>query len=306
MSRRELATARAYRLGWAVGSRLPEPLTDRLLAAAADQAWRARGLGVRRLERNLARAAPDLDRDDLRDLARTAMRSYLRYWGEAFRLPRWSEQEVKDRIVVHDGDRLYDAYATGRGVVGALPHGGNWDLAGAWACASGMPLTTVAERLRPESLYAQFTAYRASLGMEIVPLTGAGSSFRLLVERLRAGRFVPLLADRDLSSAGMVVPLLGEPASLPSGPARLAQLTGATLLPISCDYGGPEGRGGQMHLRIHEPVPHQPGRHGTRAMTGAIADVFSAAIRAAPADWHMLQCVFMADVAADRHVPGPS
>ncbi len=296
----ERLSAAAYRLGWSLGARVPEPVAGRLLDAAADRTWARRGAGMTQLERNLARAAPGLGAGAIAELGREAMRSYLRYWGEAFRLPRWSAAEVRDRIVLHDADRLLDAHAAGRGVVAALPHSGNWDLAGAWACASGMPLTTVAERLRPESLYDDFVAYRASLGMEILPLTGAGSSFRTLIDRVRAGRFVPLLADRDLSSGGVAVPLLGEPASLPVGPARLAQITGAPLMPITCDYGGPEGRDGRMHLRMHEPVPPAAGRTGAVAMTAAVADVFTTAIAATPVDWHMLQRVFVADLEPPR------
>ncbi len=292
----ERLSAAAYRLGWSLGAHVPEPAARRLLDAAADRVTVHRGAGVVQLERNLARAAPGLGAEATAELGREAMRSYLRYWGEAFRLPRWSAAEVRDRTVLHDAERLLDAHAAGRGVVAALPHSGNWDLAGAWACASGMPLTTVAERLRPETLYDDFVAYRASLGMEILPLTGAGSSFRALIDRVRAGRFVPLLADRDLSSGGVAVPLLGESASLPVGPARLAQITGAPLLPITCDYGGPEGRDGRMHLRMHEPVPPAAGRAGAVAMTAAVAAVFSTAIAAHPADWHMLQRVFVADL----------
>jgi phosphatidylinositol dimannoside acyltransferase len=201
------------------------------------------------------------------------------------------------RIVLHDADRLVDAHAEGRGVVAALPHAGNWDLAGAWACAAGMPLTTVAERLRPESLYRDFLAYRASLGMEVLPLTGGESTFAVLVDRVRAGRFVPLLADRDLSRNGVAVELLGEPASLPIGPARLAQVTGAPLLPITCDY-EPTGAGGppRMHLRMHPHIPARPGHDGAVAMTADVAAAFSAQIRAHPADWHMLAPLFLADV----------
>lgn len=291
----ERAAAFGFRLGWRVGFRVPERAARPLLDLVADRVWAKRGRNVIQLEHNLSRAAPAALGAELSELSRAAMRSYVRYWGEAFRLPRWSQREVAARVVLHDADRLFDAHAAGRGVVGALPHMGNWDLGGAWACASGLPLTTVAERLRPESLYADFVAYRASLGMEILALDDA-STYRLLVERLRAGRFVPLLADRDLSRRGVVVPLLGEPAGLPGGPARLAQLTGATLLPITCDYGGPEGRDGRMHLRIHPPVPHTGGHDGTVAMTTAVADVFSTVIAAQPADWHMLQRVFVADV----------
>jgi lauroyl/myristoyl acyltransferase len=300
VSAADTLVAESLRLGWRVGSRIPEPIADRALGVVASATWRAGGHGVRQLSRNLERAAPALDPAARDALGRAAVASYLRYWAEAFRLPRWSAEQVRARIVLHDEDRLLQAHAAGRGVVAALPHAGNWDLAGAWACGTGMPVTTVAERLRPESLYDDFVAYRASLGMEIVPLSGAGSSFRLLIDRLRAGRFVPLLADRDLSRSGVEVPLLGAAARLPSGPARLAQITGAPLLPITCDYSGAEGAAGRMHLRIHAPVRTEPGRDGTLAMTHAVADVFSAAIAAAPADWHMAQPVFVADL-APRH-----
>jgi len=298
VSAAEQLTAGAYRLGWRVAARVPERLTGPMLDGVADRVWSRQQGGAAQLARNLVRAAPGIDADEYDALGRSAMRSYLRYWGEVFRLPRWSPAEVRDRVVLHDADRLLDAHAGGRGVVAALPHSGNWDLAGAWACVTGMPLTTVAERLRPESLYDDFVAYRTSLGMEVLPLTGAGATYRLLVQRVRAGRFVPLLADRDLSRTGLAVDLLGEPASLPSGPARLAQITGAPLLPITCDYGGPEGRDGRMHLRMHPVVPLVHGRAGALAMTVAVADVFTAAIRAEPADWHMLQRVFVADLQA--------
>jgi len=292
----ERATAAAYRLGWRFGARVPERAALRAADAAADQVWRRQGVRVSQLERNLRRARPDLDAAGLHRLSRAGLRSYLRYWVEAFRLPRWSRADILDRIVLHDADRLLDAHADGRGVVAALPHAGNWDLAGAWACTVGMPLTTVAERLRPDSLYQDFLAYRAALGMEVLPLSGGAMTFRRLVERVREGRFVPLLADRDLSRQGVTVELLGEPASLPIGPARLSQLTGAPLLPITCDYEPLRAHGpGRMHLRMHPIVRARAGRDGAVAMTAEVAATFSDQIRAHPADWHMLAPLFLAD-----------
>src|SRR3712207_9532050 len=65
------------------------------------------------------------------------------------------------------------ARADGRGVVFALPHSGNWDVAGVWLVdfLDG-PFMTVVVRLRPESLYRRFLAFRETLGMRVVPLTG--------------------------------------------------------------------------------------------------------------------------------------
>src|SRR5690606_7489485 len=116
---------------------------------------------------------------------------------------------------------LRDAHAQGRGVVGALPHMGNWELAGAWSCAMGIPLTAVAERLEPESLYREFVAFREGLGMEILPITGGEPTMPTLTKRLQAGGFVCLLADRDLSRTGVEVELLGATAKFPRGPALL-------------------------------------------------------------------------------------
>jgi KDO2-lipid IV(A) lauroyltransferase len=289
---------RAYAAGWAVVRRLPEPVADRLFLAIADLLWWRRVRPVRRLEANLRRACPEATYDELRVLSRQGMRSYLRYWCEAFRLPDWSRDRTVGRVRVENEHYLRDAVGSGRGVLAALMHMGNWDHAGAWATLTGVPVVTVAERLKPERLFARFLAYRQALGMEILPLTGGdGDLLDTLSRRLRAGRLVPLLADRDLRSTGVEVDLLGERTRMPLGPAMLALRTGAALHPVSIWY---EGRG--LVIRFHdEVVPPAHGRTRERVteMTQRVADVFGAAIRAHPQDWHMLQPLWLGDL-ADR------
>ncbi|MDQ4008265.1 MAG: phosphatidylinositol mannoside acyltransferase [Actinomycetota bacterium] len=282
----------AYGLGWALTRRLPEPVAQAAFARVGDQIWRRGGRGVQRLRANLRRARPEAGDAELDTLTRAAVRSYLRYWCEAFRLPVWSRAQVLERIVVHDEHLLRDAYAEGRGVVVPLPHLANWDLAGAWACLTGMPLTTVAERLEPERLFQRFVAYRERLGMEVLPLTGGEASpLRTLCDRARGGRLICLVADRDLTATGLQVRLLGAPARLPGGPAMVARTTGAALVPATLAYEGP-----RLHITIHPPVEHVAGREGIRAMTQRVADAFTRGIRAHPQDWHMLQTVFVDDL----------
>jgi KDO2-lipid IV(A) lauroyltransferase len=219
------------------------------------------------------------------------MRSYLRYWFETFRLPGWSERRIVSTVAVENERVLRDAHAAGDGVVVALPHMANWDHAGAWACLTGMPLSTVAERLRPERLYDRFVEYRTGLGMEVLPLTGGQQPLETLLRRARAGRLICLVADRDLSATGVRVDLLDTPASLPAGPAMLARRTRAVLLPVTLWYDGP-----RLRLRIHDPVEPVAGRSGVRVMTQQVADAFSIGIREHPEDWHMLQRVFLDDL----------
>jgi len=187
---------------------------------------------------------------------------------------------------VHE-ERLREPYAEGRGVIAALPHQANWDWAGAWAGATGMPVVTVAERLKPERLFEQFVAYRVSLGMEILPLTGGQPPLGVLADRLRSGAFVCLLADRDLSRNGVPVELCGRATSMPPGPALLARETGAALLPLSLAY-----RDDCLEILFHEEVTVGSGPDDVRGGTQRIADAFSEGIHRDPQDWHMMQRVF--------------
>ncbi|ADP80361.1 phosphatidylinositol mannoside acyltransferase [Pseudofrankia inefficax] len=273
----------AYALGWRVVRVLPERLAARGFDAAADWATRREGKGVRRLRANLARVVPE--GTDLDALTRAAMRSYARYWLEVFRLQDMpAERYLGGQFFLGDEFHLRDAYAAGKGLILALPHMGSWELAGAWLVATGIPFTTVAERLKPESLFDRFVAFRESLGMEVIPLTGgAEPPSGLLAERLLAGGCLCLLADRDLSDSGVPVDFFGGQARMAAGPAALALRTGAALVPTALWFDGKGWNG-----RIYPPVEHTD----VATMTQEMADAFADAIAAHPADWHMLQRIW--------------
>ena len=284
------AVALGYVSGWRLVRLLPEPAALGLFARIAEEVYRRDGRSVQRLRANLARVHPDLDEAGLGRLTHDAVRSYLRYWAESFRLPSWPIEDVVRRTRTVNEAVLRNAYAEGRGVIIPLPHMANWDWAGAWACATGMPLTTVAERLKPERLYDEFVAYRASLGMEILP-SGDPATFGTLLRRLEEGRLICLLADRDMSRAGVEVRLCGQPARMPRGPAELARRTGATIVPATLHYDGPD-----LWITFHDPVPVVEGEEGITTMMQAVADRFTEGLLSHAVDWHMMQRVFVSDL----------
>lgn len=289
-----------YRVGWSLAKRLPEPWVARAFDSVAERTWRGGGRGVQQLRANLARVHPELDPEGLDTLTRAGLHSYLRYWREAFRLPRWSPAEIDRRIVSIGEERLFGPLDSGRGVVAVLGHFGNWDHGGAWVTTRGYPLTTVAERLRPESLYDRFVAYRESLGMEVLPLSGGPEVTPVLQDRLRSGGLVALLADRDLSGTGLEVEILGQPARLPVGPALLAERTEAVLLPVISSY-----EGACTRLDFLPPLSSDATglRDRVHDLTRQWAEVVGAAARRHAVDWHMLQPVWTADLPAREVVP---
>ncbi|GGL38283.1 phosphatidylinositol mannoside acyltransferase [Nocardia jinanensis] len=272
-----------YAAGWRLVRALPHRWAVRLFDAGADRIARRDG-GPTQLRRNLARVLGVAPEEVPQELIQASLRSYARYWREAFRLPSMDPRELAAIIEASATglDRIREASAAGRGAVIALPHSGNWDLAGVWLVQRVGTPTVVAERLRPESLFRRFVRFREGLGFEIIPLTGAETPpYERLSDRLRAGGLVCLLGERDFSGRGVAVTFFGEKTLMPAGPARLAIETGAPLLPVHCWF-TPAGWG----FSVGEPVDTS---HGVEDATQTLADRFAAGIAAHPADWHMLQ-----------------
>ncbi|MDT0164814.1 phosphatidylinositol mannoside acyltransferase [Actinotalea sp. AC32] len=303
--------SRLFVSAWRLAGRLPEPVVRAALAAGAEAATLLRGSGVRRLEQNLRRARPDASPRELRRLARRGMRTYMRYYAEAFTLPGLAWDRVEARVRVEGDDAVRAVLAEGGSVVLALAHQGNWDLAGAWATRALGPVTTVAERLEPAEVFDEFLALREGIGLRILPLDRGGEVFRELVRTVRAGGVVvPLLADRDLTASGVEVELLGERARVAAGPAALAVTTGAPLMATSIQHERLRGArrraaGARWGIVIRflpvEVVPGTPRAERVAALTQGWVDVLGAEIARDPTHWHMLQRVFVADLDPERY-----
>jgi phosphatidylinositol dimannoside acyltransferase len=286
-----------YAAGWGALKSVPPGLAARAFRAGADVAAVRNGGGARQLRKNLRRVVgPRVSEPRLDQLVGDALRSYARYWLETFRLPKMDHREVVARLEANaEGSAHLDAaMAAGKGAIIVLPHMGNWDVSGLWFVDRGTRFTTVAERLEPASLYDRFVAYRESLGMEVLPLTGgARPAMEVLAERLRGGGAICLVADRDLSRNGVDVTFFGATARMPGGPAMLAARTGAPVLPVGLWFTD-DGWG----HRVNPPIELPGGRLRERVQAGtqAVADVFAREIAAHPADWHMLQPLWREDL----------
>jgi len=279
--------ALAYFAGWRIVRVLPHKWAYGLFEKLANHLVKKNGKGVKRLRSNLSRIKPGLSTPDMDALLRQAMSSYLRYWCDTFRIQDWSTSQIQESVTLTRGELLLDPMREGRGVVIALPHSGNWDHAGAYFCSLGIPLVTVAERLKPEALFQRFLRYRQAIGFEVLSIDSR--SFATLIKRAREKRLIALVADRDLSASGIDVSFFGFPTRMPAGPALLAIKTGIPLVVahVSCTENG-------IHIEFTAVDIAVDGSESERVAltTQRMASLFEKGIAEHPQDWHMLQRIW--------------
>jgi lauroyl/myristoyl acyltransferase len=211
--------------------------------------------------------------------------NYARYWYEFFRLPAASPEWIRRTAEVDGLENIDAALSVGRGAIVALPHLGNWDMAGARVAASGVDLVAVAETLEPPALFEWFAAARRRIGIDVIAL-GAGSA-SAIAGALAANRVVCLLSDRDLAGTGVEVEFFGERTTIPGGPALLALRTGAALLPSAAYF-----TGGRHLARIGAPITvrrEQGLRADVERVTATLVAHMEDAIREAPEQWLLMQ-----------------
>ena len=274
----------------AVMERLPERF-DVALARKLARLVGRRSTGARaNLRTNVAhalRAERQLDEVLLERFVDRGFESYGQYWAEGAKLPGIKPEKVFSRFRIGEGlEHLYDAKATGRGTVIALPHIGSWEWGGSFLNSLGLGMTAVAEDLEPPELFAWFKAKRESIGIRIEPLDEHAGT--VLLQTLKDGGVVGLLCDRDIQGNGIEVEFFGERVRLPAGPATLALRTGATLVGAAC-YSGP----GRDHFAVITPpiAAERSGRlrDDVTRVTQGIAVELEGLIRRAPEQWHVLQ-----------------
>ncbi len=219
--------------------------------------------------------------------ARKALGWYGRYWAEVFWMRPRRRKQVLERTYIENSDVLADAVDSGRGVVLALPHLGNWEVGGLRAASQGARVLAVAEELGNERIVQWFVHLRTMMDIDVVIGRKGSRVTRELLQRLEEGGVIALLCDRDLSGRGVTVNFFGEETTMPAGPVALAERTGAVLLPAGTYF--EPGVGHHCVIRPPLEIPkdgtvEQRIQRGTQLLAEVVEDI----IRVAPEQWHLI------------------
>ncbi len=271
-------------MSWLFGL-LPEPVIRRL---GYGFGWLGSFVAKDRFEmaqRHQSRVRGEVT--DVRKAARRVFGHYGRYWAEVFWMHPRRRSQILEQSTIDGIERLHAGIRSGKGMILALPHMGNWESAGLRAAAEGARVLAVAEALPNERIVEWFTGLRNMMEIDIVIARKGSKVTRSLIERLRSGGVIALLCDRDLKGTGVPVTLFGEQTTMPAGPASLAERTGAHLVPVGCYF--EEGAGNRFVVHPWLEVPDLPGREDrVAAMTRALARVLEGIVLEAPEQWHLI------------------
>jgi len=138
-------------------------------------------------------------------------------------------KKIDEIVSVHDIENLNDALACGRGVILLTAHLGNWELAAAYLGIKDYPMRAIGAEQRDARITKLISDIRASCGVETI---GKGFDLRSAIRCLQEGNILGVLLDQDAKDKGIITPFLGQPASTPYGPVKLAMKMRSPIVPL--------------------------------------------------------------------------
>lgn len=218
----------AFRFVILIGRPFPTRIAYLVSPVIADICYPFYRGGRRAMHQNLSHVLGTSDRRVLGRMARSTLRNFSKYVVDFIHFYTMSPEEIRDRIVFDDYERLNAAVAEGKGIIFVTLHFGNWDMGAAGLAAHGYPIDAIAETFELPRMNDLIQGYRRQLGINIIPVERLGPG---VLRALRRGDILALLIDVPAPGASVAVDFFGAPADVPAGPARLAIRTGARVIP---------------------------------------------------------------------------
>jgi len=241
-----LAAALLGRLPWAWQRHLADAL-----------AWLWRRLDAREsrvARRNLELAYPDLLLPERARLHRTILSATARQALDTLGI--WTRPSARNLALIieqHGVAAFQRALESGKGVIIAAPHMGQWELLNQWLAAQ-TPLAILYRA--PESRIGEaFLRLVRADATRVTQVRAEGPGVRTLFKRLREGGVVGILPDQQPKAGeGDFAPFFGLQALTMTLLPRLAERSGATVLFAWCERIGDGAPRFALHLEPADPA----------------------------------------------------
>jgi phosphatidylinositol dimannoside acyltransferase len=231
----------------------------------------------------------------LRRQARRVFRASSRNFWDLLRIPHLNPERFYEniRLPANDWSLLDRIRDEGTGCVMVTCHFGAFDVVGQTLFMRGYDPFTLTAPTVGDFVYTGVTYLRRSHGAPLEDLSPAAVRRSLRV--LRRGGFVGLVADRDFTDSGEPVIFFGTETTLPSGPIRLARVSGAPIVAVFAVRDDDGGRDERYAFHILDPIyvtRTEDEQQDISTGLQRLAHVFEENIIKAPDQWVMFQRVW--------------
>jgi KDO2-lipid IV(A) lauroyltransferase len=233
--------------------------------------------------RNLEMVFPEKSPAERRRILRGVFTSLGRQLAEVCLFPRYTRENAS-QVVIYDGFENFDAARRrGQGVLFLTAHLGAWEVGSFFHSLMGNPLRIVVRPLDNPYLDRMSDRYRTLHGNSTF---GKQDFARGLLEAMKEGETVGILMDQNMTPPqGVFVPFFGRLACTASGLAKVAQRTGAAVVP-----GFTLWDAGLRKYRVHFAPAVELARTGddeadALANTAAFTRVIEEYVRRYPDQW---------------------
>ena len=264
---------------------LPEVAALGLGAGIANALWFF-GFRKKETERRIRGVfGRDMPAREVRRIARLSLRNMALNAVELMRIRRVNRAWIESRVLGLGASlsRINALRAKHGGLILALPHMGNWDLAGVACERLGIKILAVAARQKNPHVNAWLAARRGE-GIHMIE-RGAGDTAREALKLLAEGWVFAILADVRVKKPDVVVDFLGGKANVGRGLAVYAWCANAPIVPVVCERVG--WRRHRFHVLDPLPPPDAPRDKdaAVRQQTQRVMSIFESRIRANPGQW---------------------
>jgi len=230
---------------------------------------------------NIVRSLGIPEQDAVR-IAKQSTTRFGRMFMEVLAFPV-IKRNINQYVRIVGKENMIEALAHGRGAVLATAHSGNWELLGGALALNGFPMIGVAQKQTNEQMDQFINEYRTLVGMHVTYKSGVREMIRLLGE----GKVIGMLMDQNAGRNGVIVNFFNRPASAPQGPAFLARMKNAPIVPAFIT----ENKDGTHTVIVKEPVWVNQTEHREQdilAATQQLTSIIEQHIQAYPHEWFWL------------------
>ncbi len=240
---------------------------------------------TKRGEDNLRRVFPDWSEEKISETLKEVYENLGRTGAEYAHLDKLSNFGDDPRIVCEGVDRITHIWNPGgpARAIFVTGHFANWEVTGINARELGLKFGVIYRALNNPLVDEMIIKKRGDAATRRqIPKGMAGA--RPLIDLLKDGYSVAILADQKLNTGGIPVPFMGRMAMTAPAAARLAVRFNLPVVPISNE----RLDGAYFKVTVNDPIPFE--RTGdlvadVEALTIKINEFLERDIRARPGQW---------------------